>query len=188
MPTRTHRKTATSKVAPKTVSTVRVHCKTQAVNIPLLTAELVPAGSYHSCICSVEDAVCANGAPAADVVYHFTSSDGASTDVKVRYPLDGYHMEKLCEALLDAGLPDGSALTDAVGFEEVVEIVYPYEGALGKIKSRRPADSSGTSMSKPCRTVSNTRPRHEYAVEADEDDEFEDFADGDDDDDDMIDD
>ena len=186
MPITNNKKVANQMTTPS-VSTVHVHRKAKAVNIPLLTADLVPPGKYRSKILSVEDAVCANGAPAADVVYRFSSDCGTSAEAKVRYPLSGYHIGQLFEALLDAGLPEGSPLVDGVGIEEVVEIVYPFEGALGKIKTRRPAESPAPSTPK-AKSKHSSRPRP-FAnpdllaedPEEDSEDEFEDFADFDDD-------
>lgn len=179
-------KKATNKVATTSVSTIQVHRKTKAVNIPMLTSDLVPRGTYRSKILSVEDAVCANGAPAADVVYRFVSDSGFSAEAKIRYPLEGYHIGQLFDALLDAGLPEGSSIVDAVGIQEEVTVAYPYEGSLGKIQTRRPLSTAGYSQGvnkkRPSLAPVSTRavpPKNSNHDDEDDEDEFDDFIEDD---------
>ncbi len=129
-----------TKKSPASVADIIVRrSQRQQKAIPMLTADKVPAGTYHSVILAVKDAVSDEGKPMADVIYRFTGPNGKAVDAKIRYPVVGYHIERLIDALIDAGLPEGSPLTDAVGVEEDVTVVYPQEGALGKIKTRSPA-------------------------------------------------
>lgn len=114
----------------------------QKKSVPMITASVVPAGTYHSRVVSIADAVCSNGDAAIDVVYQLTDSAGKAVQARVRYPVDGYHFNRFVDAMLDAGLEDGAALGDAVGLEEELTIVYPYAGALGKIQTRAPASAS----------------------------------------------
>ena len=115
---------------------------------PMLTTEIVPAGTYRSVVLAVEDAHSEEGKAMADVTYRFTDAVGEATEARIRYPVTGYHIQRLVDALIDAGLPEGAPLTDAVGLEEEVTIVYPYEGALGKIKRRQPATQAAISAPK----------------------------------------
>lgn len=143
MPVLSSKKTTSTKKAPCSVAEIIV-CRNrrQQKNFPMLTAEKVPAGTYHSVILAVKDAQNDEGKPMADVVYRFTSSSGKAVEAKIRYPITGYHIERLFDALIDAGLPEESPLTDAVGIEEEVQVVYPHEGSLGKIKTRRPVSKA----------------------------------------------
>lgn len=109
---------------------------------PMLTEEVVPAGKYCSEVISVTDAKSDAGKLMADVTYRFSDAGGKAVVARVRYPATGYYIEKLYDALVEAGLPEESPLTEAVGIEEEVEIVYPFEGALGKIKNRKPAPAA----------------------------------------------
>ena len=145
-------KNSNSKTGPisagNSIASVYVHRTSKSKEIPLLSADVVPAGVYRTKITDITDAQCASGIAAADVTYRFTDDTGFSAEAKIRYPINGFHIKQLCEALMDAGLPEGSPLVDGIGIEEVVEVGYPYEGALGKIKSRRPADSPAPSTRK----------------------------------------
>lgn len=137
--------------------------------VPLLTENVIRAGAYHSTIIAVEDACNDEGKPMADVTYHFVDANGKATDARVRYPVAGYHIERLFDALIEAGLSEGAPLTDAVGIEEEVTIVYPHDGALGKIKSRRPA----AQVAKTVPTKSIPKKASQRIFEEDEDDEEE---------------
>lgn len=183
MPVLSSRKTALNK-APASVSDIIVRRSQQRnKKVPMLKADKVPAGTYHSVILAVIDAVSEDDKPMADVIYRFTSSSGKVIEAKIRYPIVGYHIERLIDALIDAGLPEGSPLTDAVGIEEDVVVVYPQEGALGKIKNRRPASKAAKPASKitdpkkdTCR-VMNDISEESFAEQPAEDfdDEFDDF-------------
>lgn len=96
--------------------------------------------------------------------------------------MGGYHLQRLIDALIDAGLPEGAPLTDAVGIEEEISVVYPQEGGLGKIKNRRPAGQKKVEK-KPLKKASVTRVRASRDEDADAtenfDDEFDDFLEDD---------
>ena len=125
---------------PSSVSDLIVRrSKRKAKAAPMLTEDIAPAGTYRSEIISVADAKSDIGKLMVDVTYRLTDGRGKAVDARIRYPAEGYHIERLFDALIDAGLPEESPVTEAVGIVEEVEIVYPFEGALGKIKSRRPA-------------------------------------------------
>lgn len=143
---------------------------------PMVTAEIVPAGTYHSVVLAVEDACSAEGKPMADVTYRFTNAGGETTEARIRYPVAGYHIQRLVDALIDAGLPEGASLTDAVGLEEEVTITFPHEGALGKIKSRRPATQAGApAAKKPMPKQVPPKKRKLLVEDEEETEEVEDF-------------
>lgn len=155
----------------------------QKKQIPMLTADKVPAGTYHSTVAAMADSVCSNGDAAIDVVYQLTDSAGKAVQARVRYPVDGYHFNRFVDAMLDAGLEEGAALSDAVGLEEEVTIAYPFTGALGKIQTRSPVGTSvkfapkKSAPRKPVPAVLD-EPEEDDADEAevaDDDTEFDDF-------------
>lgn len=175
-------KTTVGKTA-KTVADFRVHRSIKSKDVPLLTAQVVPAGVYRSEIISVDDALCNNGKPAGDVTYLFTDDEGMSAEAKIRYPLAGYHIGILSEALLNAGLPEGAPLVDAVGIQEEVSIMYPYDGALGKIQTRRPLSTAGYSQGvnkkRPSLAPVSTKAVPPKNSNHDDEDEFDDFIEDD---------
>lgn len=165
---------------PESVANIIVRRSQQGKKrVPMLTETVVPAGTYHSVVVAVEDAHSDEGKPMVDVTYRFTDARGKETEARMRYPITGYHLEKVIDAWLDAGLPEGSHLTDAVGLEEEVVIVYPQQGALGKIKSRRPVGKATKTASK---VVSSQKTTHRvvddtYEEDFAEDEPAEDFDD-----------
>lgn len=184
MPTLNSKKNPVSKKTPLSVSDIIVRrSKQHHKKAPMLTERVVPAGTYHSTVIAVNDARNDEGNPMADVTYSFADAGGKSREARVRYPIAGYHIEKLIDALIDAGLPEGASLTDAVGLEEEVTIVYPYDGALGKISNRRPADQTApTAMQKPVSKQASAKKRKLLAEDEedeeileDDDAEFDDF-------------
>ena len=165
--------TLTSKKTPASVADIVARRSHQAKKkAPMLTTEIVPAGTYRSVVLAVEDAHSEEGKAMADVTYRFTDAVGEATEACIRYPVTGYHIQRLVDALIDAGLPEGAPLTDAVGLEEEVTIVYPYEGALGKINRRQPATQAvSTAAKKP--VPKQAPPKNRKAlVEVDEDEEM----------------
>lgn len=133
------RKTATAKVAKSASDIIVRRSKQTSKAAPMLTEDIVPAGKYHSVVIAVADAKSDTGKLLVDVTYRLTDTRGKSVDARIRYPAEGYHIERLFDALIDAGLPEESPMTDAVGIVEEIEVVYPFDGALGKIKARHPA-------------------------------------------------
>lgn len=163
------KKSAPPKVAKSVSDLIVRRSKRKVKAAPMLTEDIVPAGQYRSKIIAVTDAKTDEGKLMADVTYRFTNARGKTVDARIRYPAVGYHIEKLYDALIDAGLLEESPLIDAVGIEEEVEIAYPFEGALGKIKARSPV-AAATPAPVP-------KPKKRAALveedDADEDDEFD---------------
>lgn len=179
MPVLNTKNATSTKKSPGSVADIIVRRNhSQQKNVPMLTADKVPAGTYRTVIVAVSDAQNAEGKPMADVIYRFTSVSGKAVEAKVRYPIEGYHIERLFDALIDAGLPEGSPLTDAVGIEEEdVRVVYLHKGALGTIKSRRPASNPTPQKSSHQRLTK----RIEKAFDPEEfDDDLDDCLDDDD--------
>lgn len=143
--------------------------KVKTERVPLLTSSNVPAGRYDSRVDSIATSKTDKGKPAVDVVYEFTDASGTRYKAKVRYELDSYFYEKFTNAMLDAGLPNGGSLSQAIGITEKLEVTYAYEGALGKLVNRRPA-----SAAKPANTRS---PAASIDDDDDEDTDFDDFVD-----------
>ena len=178
MPVKTPKNT-NFKNEPTSVSDLIVRrSKHKAKAAPMMTEDIAPAGKYRSEIISVADAQNDMGKLMVDVTYRLTDSRGKAVDARIRYPAEGYHIEKLFDALIEAGLPEESPVTDAVGIVEELEIVYPFEGALGKIKARGPVATSG-SAPKPNLKSKKRAALVEDDDESDdpeaEDDEFDDF-------------
>lgn len=151
-------------------------------NVPFLKESVVPAGSYISEIIAVHDALTNNGKLAVDIHYTLTDAHGNVLKAKERFALDGYYFSQLGEALLEAGLPDGAKLSQAVGITERVDVVYPRPNAIGRIKNRTPYTKSKSSKS---RTVTSANADYDDDDDAEdiveEDDEFDDFLDATDD-------
>lgn len=132
-----------------TLSNVRIRrSKTQTV-VPMLTSKIAPAGTYTSRIAAVTASnIEGTNADAVDLIYELTDSGGKVVQGRIRYEIDGYHFYRLGDALIAAGLPEGSSIAEAVGIEETLEIVYPQRNSLAKIKSRRPLSVAKTQQSK----------------------------------------
>ena len=131
---------------------------------------VVLPGTYISKIVGVEESKTKAGEEAVDVLYELTSDSGKKHHVRMRYPLDGFYFEELCEALLDAGLTEDSKLSDAVGLEEQVVLGYPNGERIGSFISRYPADRK-VSIGK----VGSSKVAEDHESEAfDEDDQAED--------------
>ena len=171
MPALNKKNTHTTKKTPASVADIVVRRSLQIQKkAPMLTSDVVPAGAYHSRIIAVEDAHSEEGKLMADVTYRFAAADGKSAEARIRYPVPGFHLDRLMDALVEAGLPEESPLIDAVGIEEEVIVVYPHDGALGKIKSRRPANQGGMPIVK--KTASRkTSPQHRKVLTEDDDEE-----------------
>lgn len=107
-------------------------------SVPFLKEDVVPAGKYVSEIIAVYDAVTDKSKDAVDIHYTFTDCEGNVVVAKERYVIDGYYFELLGEALLDAGLPNGAKISQAVSITEDVVVTYPRPGAIGRIQSRVP--------------------------------------------------
>lgn len=171
------RRTAAPKAAQSVSDLIVRRSQRKAKAAPMLTEDIVPAGKYRSKIVAVTDAKSDTGKAMADITYCFTDERGKPVEARVRYPLTGFHIDKLFDALVDAGLPEDSPLTEAVGTEELVEITYPFEGALGKIKARCPVP---TDVPLPAKVKTAQKPA-KLPRHVDEDDEASDEEDFDDD-------
>ena len=164
-----------AKINPATsLSNVRIRrSKPQNTSAPMLTQKVAPAGTYSSRIAAVTPSkIETTNADAVDITYELTANDGKVVQGRIRYEIGGYHFDLLGDALIDAGLPDGSPITDAVDIQEEITIVYPHRGALAKIKDRRPLAASAVPTQKAA-----ARPK---AVLAEDDAEDEDDYDEDD--------
>ena len=103
--------------------------------------KLVPAGKYHSKIVDILESVTKNGDEAIDVHYEF--DDGVHRyRIKMRYPVESTHFEALCDALIDAGVPENTSIKKAVGIEEMVVLDYPDGATMGSIVSRSPINAT----------------------------------------------
>ena len=103
--------------------------------------KLVPAGQYRSKIVDILESTTKQGEDAVDVHYDFTSGSHLYR-VKMRYPLTSSHFDVLCDALINAGIPENSSIKNAVNVEEMVELDYPNGATMGSIVSRRPVAST----------------------------------------------
>ena len=149
MATLNSRRAAAPKAAQSVSDLIVKRSQRKVKAAPMLTEDIVPPGKYRSEVIAVTDAKSDAGKLMVDVTYRFTDKGGETVEARIRYPATGYHIERLFDALIDAGLPENSPLVDAVGIEEQVEVVYPFDGALGKIKTRSPvADAAPASKSK----------------------------------------
>ena len=149
----------------------------KASNYAFAKPGVVPPGEYRSKIVGMEETMTRAGEEAVDVLYELTDSSGKQYHIRARYPTDGYYFDKLCDALLNAGLPDGSKLSDGIGIEEEVTLDYPDGGRIGNFVDRRPVNSAATGRKS---AGSNSRVV-EDVDEDDEDTELENFLQEDDD-------
>ena len=94
--------------------------------------KLVPAGKYRSKIVDILESVTKNGDEAIDIHYDF--DDGVHRyRIKMRYPVESSHFETLCDALINAGIPENSSIKNAVNVEEAEGV----EGIGGKAAVER---------------------------------------------------
>ena len=118
---------------------VRGSAKTAEYAFP--KPKLVPAGKYRSKIVDILESVTKNGDEAIDVHYEF--DDGVHRyRIKMRYPVESTHFEALCDALIDAGVPENASIKKAIGVEETVELAYPNGTTMGSIISRSPINTT----------------------------------------------
>lgn len=139
---------------------------TQNTVAPMLTQKVAPAGIYTSKISAVTMSKTQQGEESIDVTYELTDANGKVAQGRIRYPLDSYHFDRLSNALVAAGLPNGSPIIDAIGVTEEIELVYPQKNSLAKIKNRSPLAASAVPTQKAA-----ARPK---AVPAEDDAEDED--------------
>lgn len=173
MPMQTKRVTA-KKNSDTTLENIRIRRNKTVAVAPMLSQKIAPAGVYTSKIAAVAMSRTDGGEDAVDVTYELTDANGKVAQGRIRYPVDGYHLEKLLDALAEAGVPEGSSISEAVGTTEQIEIVYPQKGSLAKIKNRRPLASI---------VAPTQRPVAKSKAHVEDDDEFDDFLESDDEDD-----
>lgn len=163
---------ATRKASAKPSAVERTVKRTaKASNYAFAKLGVVPPGDYHSKIVGMEETMTRAGEEAVDVMYMLTDSSGKQYHIRARYPTNGYYFDKFCDALLNAGLPEGSKLSDGIGTEEEVTLDYPDGGRIGSFVDRRPVNSAATG-----RKSAGSNPRVlEDVDEDDEDDELEDY-------------
>lgn len=101
---------------------------------------VVPEATYTSKIVGVEDSKTRAGDCSIDILYDLIDASNKKYHIRMRYPVDGFYYDKLCESLLDAGLPENSTLSKAVGIEEEVVLSYPNGERIGSFTSRSPAN------------------------------------------------
>lgn len=163
------------------IKDIRIRSSKTKAAVPMLSDRVIPAGTYESRIAAVAMAKTSRGENAVEVIYELTADDGKVVQGRLLYTLDGYYLDSFNDAMLAAGLPKGSPITDAVNVREQIEIAYPHKGSLAKIVSRRPLEVPAEPAQKP-KAQPKAKPKSP-AVEVDEDDEFDDFMDDENDDD-----
>ena len=146
--------------------------KTQTKQFSFARIGVVPPGEYRSKIVGLEDSQTKSGEESIDVLYELTSGSGKKYHVRMRYPVDGFYFDELCEALLDAGLTEDSKLFDAVGLEEQVVLDYPNGERIGSFTNRCPVSRK---VSKGYGGRSEAAEEEETEVVDDEDQDEEDF-------------
>lgn len=144
--------------------------KVQA-DVPFMKEKILPAGRYITRITAVQEAVSSSGDAAIDFCYEFSNAKGVVAEAKERCVIDSFHYEKLINALLDAGLPEGATIADTVGIVEDVVIAYPRKGALGLIQQRKPHECKNVTT-----PTSATEDEEEEDVLVEEDDDEFDFT------------
>ena len=178
-------KNANSRKAPAVSKTSvvdrKIVRKAQTKQFSFAKLGVVPADEYNSKIVGMEDSLTKAGEEAIDILYELTSASGKKHHVRMRYPIDGFYFEELCDALLDAGLPEDSKLSEAVGLEERVVLGYPNGERIGSFTSRSPvsrkASNGQGSRSEAVEDEETEAVEDEDQVEDDFDDdsEFDDF-------------
>ena len=164
-------RTTPKKSEKNSVLDTTIHRSRVQKKVPFINEELIPAGKYTTKITAVMEAVTENAKPAVDLCYQFTNQKGEEVEAKERYVLGGYYFEKLGDALIDAGLPDGATISEAVGITERVTVVYPRKGALGHIQQRSPYKNKN--VTPPTSTDSEDDEEEDVIVEDDDDFSFE---------------
>lgn len=111
---------------------------------------VVPPQTYQSQIADVLMTKTKSGNEAVDVHYDLTSSTGKRYHVKMRYPLDSFYFEELCDALIEAGVSENADISAAIGVTETVELAYDNDSVFGSFVSRNPrvADDATTTASR----------------------------------------
>lgn len=163
-------KNSLNKSTKASVLNTKIHRSQVQKKVPFINEDILPPGKYVTKITAVSEAVTENAKPAVDLCYQFTNLKGEVVEAKERYVVDGYYFEKLGDALIDAGLPDGATISEAVGLSERVTVAYPRKGALGHIQQRKPNESKNVT---PPTSVAYEDEEEEDALVEEDDDEFD---------------
>lgn len=144
------KKTKPGSVSKGVGATIRRSSKT--TSYAFAKEKVVPPGSYRSQIADVQMSETKSGAEAVDVHYDLTDPAGKKYHVKMRYPVDSYYFEELCDALVDAGIPENADISAAIGVTETIELAYDEDSSFGSFVSREPcavdAEASAASRAK----------------------------------------
>lgn len=110
----------------------------QKSSVPMARKQDIPAGTYGAKILSITPTTTAAGADAIEVVYRLTDERGQTLLMREVIPLASYPFTRFCDALIAAGVEEGSDILDASGIEERITITYPDPHGLGHIGKRVP--------------------------------------------------
>lgn len=172
--------------AASNISNIRIQRTQTQPLVPMLSQRVAPAGIYKSRITNVIMSRTTGGDDAVDVIHELTAENGKVVQGCIRYILGGHHLACFYNAMLDAGVPEENPITDAIGVEELLEIVYPQRGSLAKIKSRRPLEEPDEKPAPKQKSVAKQKAvvKHQAPAPAadDGDDDFDDFLEDDEDD------
>lgn len=164
------KKTRPSSVSKGVGPTIKRSSKT--ASYAFAKEKVVPPGVYDSVVVDIQMTKTRAGAEAVDVHYNLTSSTGKVYRVKMRYPTDSSYFEELCDALIDAGIPENADISAAIGVTETVELAYDEGSPFGSFISREPrvaeAKTSAASGSKIDSLLD------EFEDDEDDDDEWDD--------------
>lgn len=141
---------------------------TQTAAVPMARKHDVPAGTYNSEIVSVKPTKTSAGADAIEVIYRLTNVRGQTLLMREVIPINSYPYRRFCDALIAAGVKEGTDILDVGGVQERIELSYPDPHGLGRIEKRTPLNSSSSSAD-----ASDDAKAARYT----DDDEFDDFLD-----------
>lgn len=110
----------------------------QKSNVPMARKQDIPAGTYGAKILSITPTTTAAGAEAIQVIYKLTNVRGQTLLMREVIPTNSFPYRRFCDALIAAGVEEGSDILDAVGVEERITITYPDPHGLGHISKRVP--------------------------------------------------
>lgn len=133
-------------------------------------AGIVTAGQYNSTIAGVENVKTKGGKDAVDVLYDLVDQKGKRFHVRMRYPVESYYFNELCDALLEAGLKEGVDIKKAVGINEEILLDYLNGETIGSITARAPIGQKATKE-----MVAEVEADEGEEVEEVDDDDFDDF-------------
>ena len=100
--------------------------------------DVVPGGYYYTEIIDVQPRVTSKGKKCIDVIYElqgFYEKLGNHT-IRLSYPEGSQALQDLYKAMKNAGIPEGSNISAAVGVTEKIHLVYDDEDGIGRIRKR----------------------------------------------------